>query len=66
MASRLASYFGIQCFVSFNVDAEAEMDEKVALGAEKVVRQILSKKFSSVKEKTGSEDGIRIVGGSGR
>ena len=45
MASRLANHFGIQCFVSFNVDSEMEMDEKVVFGAERIIRQILSKKF---------------------
>ena len=45
MASRLATTFGIQCFVSLNLDAE--VDEKVVYGVEKVLRRILSTKFES-------------------
>ena len=57
MASRLATTFDIQCFVSLNLDAE--VDEKVVYGVERTLRKILSTKFESNSK--GSSDTFHQV-----
>ena len=52
MASRLATAFGIQCYVSLNLDAE--VDEKIVYAVEKSLSRILSVKFQSIVNGTGT------------
>ena len=52
MASRLATAFGIQCYVSLNLDAE--VDEKIVYAVENSLSRILSVKFQSTVIGTGT------------